>query len=110
MTNVETFTLKNKHSIEAKIISLGATLVSLKTPDKNGKFADVVLGYDNAEDYLKDKCYFGCTIGRFANRIANARFSIDGKEYKLVAFANQFKGQGTNRPDYKYDESKVSIT
>ena len=85
MTTVETFTLKNKHGIEAKIISLGGTLVSLKVPDKNGKFADVVLGYDNAESYLKCKCYFGCTVGRFANRIANARFSMDGKEYKLAA-------------------------
>jgi aldose 1-epimerase len=85
MTNAETFTLKNKHGIEAKIISLGGTLVSLKVPDKNGKFADVVLGYDNAEGYLKDKCYFGCTVGRFANRIAGAKFSIDGKEYKLAA-------------------------
>jgi aldose 1-epimerase len=84
MANIETFTLKNKHGIEAKVISLGATLVSLKIPDKNGKFADVVLGYDNAEDYMKDKCYFGCTVGRFANRIANAKFSIDGKEYKLA--------------------------
>ena len=85
MTKVKTFTLKNKYGIEAKIISLGATLVSLKVPDKNGKFADVVLGYDNAESYLTDKCYFGCTVGRFANRIAGAKFSIDGKEYKLAA-------------------------
>ena len=84
MINVETFTLKNKQGVEAKIISLGATLVSLKVPDKNGKFADVVLGYDNAESYLTDKCYFGCTVGRFANRIANAKFSIDGKEYNLA--------------------------
>ena len=84
-SEVEVFILKNAAGLEAKVISLGGTLVSLKVPGKNGRFADVVLGYDNAERYLKDKCYFGCTVGRFANRIVNAMFSIDGREYKLAA-------------------------
>ncbi|HBG28303.1 MAG: hypothetical protein A2Y10_03335 [Planctomycetes bacterium GWF2_41_51] len=82
---VEFFLLKNKSSIEAKIISYGAALVSLKTPDKNGKLADIVLGYDGLEGYLNDTCYHGCTVGRVANRISNAKFMLDGKEYKLTA-------------------------
>jgi len=82
---VDFFVLKNKSAIEAKVITLGATLVSLKTPDKNGKFADIVLGYDNTAGYVGDSFYFGCTVGRFANRIANAKFKLDSKEYKLAA-------------------------
>ncbi|HAL45360.1 MAG: hypothetical protein A2Y12_11670 [Planctomycetes bacterium GWF2_42_9] len=80
---VEYFILKNKTGIEAKIITLGATLVSLKTPDRRGNFADIVLGFDDAKEYMNDTRYFGCTVGRFANRIANAKFTLDGKEYKI---------------------------
>ena len=87
--NVEFFILKNKTGAEAKLISFGATLVSLKMPDKNGKFADIVLGYDDLTGYISDKCYFGCTVGRFANRIANAKFQLDGREYKLAANADK---------------------
>ena len=83
--SIEYFVLKNKSSMEAKIISFGATLVSLNAPDKNGESSDIVLGYDNLAGYISDTCYFGCTVGRFANRIANAKFSLDGKEYKLAA-------------------------
>ena len=84
-SDVEFFVLKNKNGIKAKLISFGATLVSLDVPDKNGKFADVVTGYDSLEAYIKDVYYFGGTIGRFANRIANAKFTLDGIEYKLAA-------------------------
>jgi aldose 1-epimerase len=83
--NVEFFILKNKTGAEAKLISFGATLVSLKMPDKNGKLTDIVLGYDDLAGYIGGKCYFGCIVGRFANRIANAKFQLDGKEYKLAA-------------------------
>ncbi|MDP2933453.1 MAG: aldose epimerase family protein [bacterium] len=83
--DIEFFVLKNKTGIEARLISFGAALVSLKVPDKNGKFADIVLGYDDLAGYMNDKCYFGCTVGRFANRIANAKFTLDGREYKLIA-------------------------
>ncbi|MFA5293044.1 MAG: aldose epimerase family protein [Phycisphaerae bacterium] len=82
--DIEFFVLKNRAGIEAGLISFGATLVSLKVPDKNGKFADIVLGYDDLDGYMNDKCFFGCTVGRFANRIANAKFTLDGKEYKLI--------------------------
>jgi aldose 1-epimerase len=83
--DVNFFTLRNKNGIEVKLISFGATLVSLKVPDKNGKQADIVLGYDDLAGFINDKSYFGCTVGRFANRIANAEFKLDGGEYKLAA-------------------------
>ncbi len=83
--NVKFFVLKNKAGAEAKLISFGATLVSLKVPDKKGELADIVLGYDKLEDYIGSKCYFGCIVGRSANRIANAKFQLDGKEYHLAA-------------------------
>ncbi|MCX5634138.1 MAG: galactose mutarotase [Phycisphaerae bacterium] len=83
--NIEFFILKNKTGLKAKLISFGATLVSLEVPDKSGRPADIVLGYDDLAGYMNDKCYFGCTVGRFANRIANAKFTLDGKEYKLAA-------------------------
>lgn len=83
--DVEYFILKNKSAVEAKVISFGATLVSLKVPDKNGMFADIILGYDDLKGYINDTCYHGCTVGRVANRIANAKFTLDGKEYNLAA-------------------------
>jgi len=102
---VEFFVLKNKLSMEAKLISFGATLVSLKVPDKNGELADVVLGYDDLAGYMNDKCYFGCTVGRFANRIGNAKFTLDGKEYHLAANdgENHLHGgiKGFNRAPWK---------
>ena len=83
--NVDFFILKNKTGSKAKLISFGAALVSLEIPDSKGRLADVVLGYDDLEGYVNCKRYFGCTIGRFANRIANAKFKLDGKEYTLAA-------------------------
>src|SRR6185369_1460497 len=66
------------------ITNYGGILVSLLVPDKNGKFDDVVLGYDSLADYLHDSPYFGAIVGRYGNRIANGKFSIDGKEYNLA--------------------------
>jgi aldose 1-epimerase len=83
--NVKIFILTNKSGMEAKLIPFGATLVSLKVPDSNGQFTDVVFGYSNLASYVKDNSYFGCTVGRFANRIANAEFKLDGSLYKLAA-------------------------
>jgi aldose 1-epimerase len=81
---VELFTLTNRNGVEAKIMTYGGTLVSLKVPDRNGNFADIVLGYDNLDGYLQDTSYFGSTIGRYANRIAKGRFTLKGVEYKLA--------------------------
>ncbi|MBK7103731.1 MAG: galactose mutarotase [Ignavibacteriae bacterium] len=78
------FTLKNSSGIEAKIINYGATIVSLFVPDKNGKFEDIVLGYDNLENYVNGTSYFGATVGRYGNRIGKGKFKIDENEFQLT--------------------------
>lgn len=78
------FTLTNARGAEARIMNYGGILVSLKVPDKNGKLADVVLGYDKLSDYVKATPYFGALIGRYGNRIANGKFTLDGKPYTLA--------------------------
>jgi len=88
-TPITEHTLKNKGGLTAKVITYGGLLTSLTVPDKDGKLADVVLGCDTIEGYLKGTPYFGANVGRCANRIANASFTLDGKEYKL--FANNGK-------------------
>jgi len=82
---VELYTLTNKNGLVAKITNYGAILVALDVPDRNGKMGDVVVGYDNLADFVKKSLHFGATVGRVGNRIANARFELDGKTYKLVA-------------------------
>jgi aldose 1-epimerase len=80
---VRQFTLTNANGVKVKIISYGATLTELHVPDRNGKLGDVVLGFEKLDDYLKGHPFFGCTTGRYANRIAKGKFTIDGKEYTL---------------------------
>jgi len=75
--------LTNNHGMEAAITNFGATLVSLKVPDKSGKAGDVVLGYDNLSGYENGKAFFGATVGRYGNRIAHATFKLDGVTYTL---------------------------
>jgi len=80
------YTLTNKNGMVVKILNYGGTVTDIITPDKNGKMGDVVLGYDSLEGYLQTgNPYFGCLVGRYGNRIANAKFSLDGKEYTLAA-------------------------
>ncbi|HEY0457967.1 MAG TPA: aldose epimerase family protein [Pyrinomonadaceae bacterium] len=81
---VEIYTLKNSKGAEAQVITYGGTVVSLKMPDKNGKFADVVLGYGSIGDYEKNQSYIGALIGRYGNRIAKGSFTLDGKQYTLA--------------------------
>ena len=83
--NVELYTLANDHGVEARIMNYGGTLVSLRAPDRNGVHADVVLGFDEFAPYLSQHPYFGALIGRYANRIAGASFTINGKIYRLSA-------------------------
>src|SRR5215813_6958980 len=82
-TEVEEYTLRSSKGGVAKIITYGATLSELWMPDKSGKNADVVLGFDNLQQYLGDHPFFGATIGRYGNRIAKGKFTLDGKEYSL---------------------------
>jgi aldose 1-epimerase len=84
-TKVEAVTLTSSAGVSAKIMTLGATLQSLIVPDKAGHKDDVVLGYDTAQDYLTRPDYFGASVGRYANRIAKGKFSIDGKAFTLAA-------------------------
>jgi len=83
-TAVDIYTLTNKSGIEARVMTYGATLVSLRLPDRSGAFADVNLGFDNLEGYLGTHPYFGVIVGRYANRIAKGRFTLDGVEYTLA--------------------------
>src|SRR5215216_973433 len=68
--SVDLYTLRNVHGVEAKITNYGGIVVSLKVPDRNGKFDDVVLGFNDLDNYLKSHPYFGAIIGRYGNRIA----------------------------------------
>jgi aldose 1-epimerase len=84
-TAVEAVTLTNEEGMSARIITLGATLQALEVPDRDGGTVDIVLGYDTAAEYLANPQYFGATVGRYANRIAGARFTLDGQAYTLAA-------------------------
>ena len=81
---VDLYVLTNKNGIEADITNFGAAVVSLKVPDRHGKTDDVVLGYDDLDGYLHDKSYFGATVGRYANRIAHGKFTLNGTTYTLA--------------------------
>jgi aldose 1-epimerase len=77
------FVLTNSKGVEAVVISYGAALVALKAPDRNGKSADIVLGYDTLAGYEQDKSFFGATIGRYGNRIAGGQFTLDGTVFHV---------------------------
>lgn len=79
---VASVTLANARGVSATVLAYGATLQSVVMPDRNGKRADVALGYDNMADYLKAPQYFGMAVGRFANRLAGGRFKLDGQTYQ----------------------------
>jgi aldose 1-epimerase len=83
-TLIQAYTLRNASGASAKIITYGATLAELWVPDRTGKEGDVVLGFDSLQGYLSDHPHFGGIIGRFANRIAKGKFTLDGKEYSLA--------------------------
>jgi aldose 1-epimerase len=83
---VEIYKLTNAHGVEARVMTYGATLVSLTAPDRSGQFKNIVLGFEALEPYLAAGVpYYGATVGRYANRIAKARFTLDGKTYQLAA-------------------------
>ncbi|MBV8972333.1 MAG: galactose mutarotase [Sphingomonadaceae bacterium] len=81
--DVPAVTLVNAHGVRATVIAWGATLQSLILPDRDGNPADVTLGYDTLQDYLDHPQFFGATVGRFANRIARGRFTLDGTAYQV---------------------------
>jgi aldose 1-epimerase len=83
-TAIEAVTLTGSNGVTARIMTLGATLQAFSAPDRAGHAADITLGYDDARSYVERPNYWGQTIGRYANRIANGRFTLDGKSYQLT--------------------------
>jgi aldose 1-epimerase len=84
-TSIEAFTLTNSRGVEVRTMTYGASIISVRTPDRSGRVDDVVLGFDSIGDYLTKARYFGTVVGRFGNRIANARFTLDGRAFQLAA-------------------------
>jgi aldose 1-epimerase len=81
---VDLYILNNESGVQAAITNFGGTIVSLKVPDRSGKLADIVLGYDNVSEYANGKSYFGAIIGRYGNRIAHGKFVLGGVTYTLA--------------------------
>ena len=81
---VNIYTLRNSNGAEARIMNYGGIVISLKVPDRNGTLGDVVLGHDTFEPYRTNSPYFGALIGRYGNRIANGKFTLDGNTYTLT--------------------------
>jgi len=82
---VEVFTLTNARGVEIRAMTYGAIIASIRVPDRKGVMADVALGFDALQGYLGEHPYFGAIVGRYGNRIGNARFSLNGTTYKLAA-------------------------
>lgn len=97
-TEVDLYTLTNADGLEVKVMTLGATLTTVKTPDRNGRLDIVTLHKDSFDEYLRGHPLFGSVVGRYANRIAGARFVLDGVEHKLEANAGRhhIHGGGKN--------------
>jgi aldose 1-epimerase len=83
--DVEEYILTNANGVEVRIISYGGTVTSVRVPDRDGLMENINLGFDNLADYETKSPYFGCITGRYANRIANATFTLDGTAYTLAA-------------------------
>ena len=83
-TKIDLFTLTNANGLEVRVITYGAVIVSIKAPDRRGRFDDIVTGFDTLDGYLNRSRYFGAVVGRYGNRIANGRFTLDGKTYELA--------------------------
>jgi aldose 1-epimerase len=83
-TAIETVTLKSAKGVSVRVMTYGATIQSLMVPDRNGHAGDVALGYDTAQEYAAQPQFFGASVGRYANRIAGGKFTLDGKTYTLA--------------------------
>ncbi len=114
-TALETLTLTNGQGVSAKILTYGATLQSLMAPGRDGQVADVLLGYDDVKDYVDHPNYFGVTVGRYANRIAAGKFTLDGKAYQLPVNDNDVNslhggGKGFDKQVWKVVSLKSGPT
>src|SRR5262245_48649966 len=82
--HIQLYKLTNKNGMEVDIANFGGIVQNIKVPDKSGKLTDVALGYDKLDDYVTDKSSFGAMIGRYGNRIAHGKFTLDGHTYTLA--------------------------
>ena len=80
---IKSYRLSNKNNISIEFLNLGGIITSIKTPDKNNQYSDIVLGFEDFEKYHHNSAYFGAIVGRYANRIESGKFKIDGNEYHL---------------------------
>jgi len=112
-TPVELYILRNNRGMEAKIATYGGIVTSLTAPDRHGRYSDVVLGYDMLASYLKESPYFGALIGRYGNRIAKGRFSLNGVEYRLATNngPNSLHGglKGFDKVVWKVAKAEVAV-
>ena len=81
---VDAYTMRNRNHVAVQVITWGATVTNFGSPDKDGKFADIVLGFDSLPGYLNNTPYFGVVVGRYGNRIARGKFTLNGKTYTLA--------------------------
>jgi hypothetical protein len=86
---IDQFTLSNSNGLQIQAITYGAIITSIRVPDRNGKLDDVVLGYDTLAPYVRNPSYFGAIVGRYANRIANGRFTLEGKTIRWPRTTDQ---------------------
>jgi aldose 1-epimerase len=113
---VNLYTLTNKNGVQVKITNYGGIVTSWMVPDKNGKQSSIVIGYDSLQGYLQKPPYFGALIGRYGNRIGNARFTLDGKTYTLAANDGKNHLHGGNKGydkvvwDATFAESTPALT
>ena len=115
--DIKLYTIKNKKGLEAAATNIGACLVNLVVPNDKGEYKDVVLGFGNGEGYLVNGSFFGATVGRCANRTANAQFEIDGTKYQLIVNDNEnnlhsdfYKGMHKVIWDAETTEDSVKFT
>ena len=115
---VSLYEITNSKGMKVLVTDFGATVVSIFVNDKDGNKRDVVLGYDDVSAYEKETCYFGATVGRYANRISDAKINIDGTEYVLEANDNEnnlhsgshgTSGRIWNVKEYKDNEITFTI-
>jgi len=101
-TEVDQYTLTNAHGMKVTIITYGAMITSVEVPDRDGKLANVTLFRDSLEDYRAGHPYFGCVVGRYANRIAKGKFTLDGQEYTLATNDHENHLHGGDKGFDKY--------
>ena len=110
---VDLYTLSNSHGMTATIMTYGGIVTSLEVPDHKGQLGDIVLGYDNLDGYLKSTPYFGALIGRYGNRIAHGKFTLDDVTHQLATNngVNSLHGglQGFDKVVWKVADAKVSV-